>query len=103
MRLIDADALIEKMKKVEADYEDAMTRPSWWTAYSVVSEQPTAYDVDAVVKELEYQKEYFEKDRTYWADHTWKDNVVYCNWDLSDKKVNCYESAIDIVKRGGVE
>lgn len=46
MRLIDADALIEKMKKVEADYEDAMTCPSWWTAYSVISEQPTAYDKD---------------------------------------------------------
>ena len=49
MRLIDADALIETMKKVETDYVNAMTRPSWWTAYSVVSEQPTAYDVEKVV------------------------------------------------------
>lgn len=45
-RYIDADALIETMKKVEKGYEDAMTRPSWWTSYSVISEQPTAYDKD---------------------------------------------------------
>lgn len=51
-RLIDADALIETMKKVEADYEDAMTCPSWWTAYSVISEQPTAYDVEKVLLQL---------------------------------------------------
>ena len=52
-RLIDADALIETMKKVETEYEDAMTCPSWWTAYSVISEQPTAYDAERVVAELE--------------------------------------------------
>jgi hypothetical protein len=52
MRLINADALIETMKRVETEYEDAMTRPSWWTAYSVISEQPTAYDVEKVVAEI---------------------------------------------------
>lgn len=51
-RLIDADALIETMKKVETEYEDSMTCPSWWTAYSVISEQPTAYDVEKVLKQL---------------------------------------------------
>ena len=46
MRLIDADALIEAMKKTESEYENAMTCPSWWSAFNVISEQPTAYDID---------------------------------------------------------
>lgn len=53
MRLIDADALIEAMKKTESEHENAMTCPSWWSAFNVISEQPTAYDIDKVVEELE--------------------------------------------------
>ena len=53
MRLIDADALIKAMKKTESEYENAMTCPSWWSAFNVISEQPTAYDIDKVVEELE--------------------------------------------------
>lgn len=56
MRLIDADALIEAMKKTESEYENAMTCPSWWSAFNVISEQPTAYDIDKVVAELEKLK-----------------------------------------------
>ena len=63
MRLIDADALIEAMKKTESEYENAMTCPSWWSAFNVISEQPTVYDIDKVVEELEenasrYTKKY---------------------------------------------
>lgn len=107
--LISRSALIEAIGKlkfqVNNSEEVGHNRPFIDIAnvLSCINEQPTAYDVEKVVAELEYQKEHFEKDRTYWADHTWKDNVVYCNWDLSDKKVNCYESAIDIVKAGWVE
>ena len=53
MRLIDADALIEAMKKTESEHEKAMTCPSWWSAFNVISEQPTAYDVGKVVVELD--------------------------------------------------
>ena len=53
MRLIDADALIEAMKKTESEHEKAMTCPSWWSAFNVISEQPTAYSVEKVIKELE--------------------------------------------------
>ena len=52
MRLIDADALIEAMKKTESEYQNAMTGPSWLSAFNVISEQPTAYDIDKVVEEL---------------------------------------------------
>lgn len=60
MRLIDADALIEAMKKTESEYENAMTCPSWWSAFNVISEQPTAYDIDKVVEELEKEAERWE-------------------------------------------
>lgn len=83
MRLIDADALIETMKKVEAEYEEAMACPSWWTAYSVISEQPTAYDVEKVVAELEKIEE-------------------HCIYMFDFQGQSAIDNAIDIVKRGGV-
>lgn len=48
MRLIDADALIEAMRKKEEEYESVMRTPNWWTAFDVVKNQPTAYDVDKI-------------------------------------------------------
>ena len=86
MRLIDSDALIEAMKKTESEHEKAMTCPSWWSAFNVISEQPTAYDVGKVVVGLK------EKARTV--------NVIaYGNiYEAINKDV-----AIEIVQHGGVE
>ncbi len=50
--LISRSELIEEMKKAEIEYENAMMCPSWWSAFNIISGQPTAYDVDKVVKEL---------------------------------------------------
>ena len=89
MRLIDADAFIEAMKKTESEYENAMTCPSWWSAFNVISEQPTAYDIDKVVEELERIR----------AKET-------CNKEKCDTKEICricvVDDAIEIVKHGGV-
>ena len=85
MRLIDADVLIEEMKKTETEYENAMTCPSWWSAFNVISEQPTAYDIDKVVEKLE--KESF----------TTTDTV--CGGIFKAIRLS---SAIEIVKQGGV-
>ena len=97
-RLIDADALIEAMRKTEEEFENAMTCPSWWSAYRVIKEQPTAYDVEAVVAELEVEKERHEKDRTYWSEHSWKDSLMYNECDMSDRKADCFDKAISIVR-----
>lgn len=90
MRLIDADALIEAMKKTESEYENAMTCPSWWSAFNVISEQQTAYSVDKVVEEL-------EKLQTY---------NMSCVTLMSDLQRNgvcrhyiCLEDAIKIIKQ----
>ena len=87
MRLIDADALIEAMKKTESEYENAMTCPSWWSAFNVISEQSTAYDIDKVVEELE---EIQDK------------AVSVKNEDISIYATGIMGKAIEIVNHGGV-
>lgn len=86
MRLIDAYALIESMKKTESEHENAMTCPSWWSAFNVISEQPTAYSVDKVVEELE------EKAGT----------VNFIGYGTIYEAIN-KDVAIEIVKQGGVD
>ena len=93
MRLIDADALIKAMKKTESEYENAMTCPSWWSAFNVISEQPTAYDIDKVVEELEENaSRYTKKYTTPYGDNVYKDT-----------KAISVNKAIKIVKQGGKE
>ena len=89
MRLIDADASIEAMKKTEDEHEKAMTCPSWWSAFNVISEQPTAYDTDKVVAELEIERKT--------ANNTYNS----FNMDVDLGRVFGLEKAIEIVKAGG--
>ena len=88
MRLIDADALIEAMKKTESEYENAMTCPSWWSAFNVISEQPTTYDIDKVVVELEKSSKLVNETNEY------------CDDDGNDYIP--LSTAIEIVNQGGV-
>ena len=88
MRLIDADVLIEEMKKTETEYEKEMTCPSWWSAFNVISEQPTAYNINKVVEELESIAKLAE-DR--WGNGTSKHAY---------QEHKCWVKAIEIVKAG---
>ena len=92
MRLIDADVLIEEMKKTETEYEKEMTCPSWWSAFNVISEQPTAYDVDKVVEELEENASRYAKKYT----------TPYGNNGYRDTKAISIHKAIEIVNQGGI-
>ena len=94
MRLIDADVLIEEMKKTETEYEKEMTCPSWWSAFNVISEQPTAYDIDKVVEELEQKKEEVQRMRNTC--------VALSDLEVCDIENVTYERATEIVKQGGV-
>ena len=85
MRLIDADSLIEEMKKTESEHEKAMTCPSWWSAFNVISEQTTAYDIEKVVGELEIDS-----------------SVKLCGSGNSDNYLIPVKKAIEIVKQGSV-
>ena len=90
MRLIDSDALIEAMKKTESEHEKAMTCPSWWSAFNVISEQPTAYDIDKVSAELEKNASRYTKKYT----------TPYGNNVYRDVKAISIHKAIEIVKAG---
>ena len=81
--LIMRKALMEALVKAEEECEDAMCVPSWATALRVIRSQPTAYDIDKVVEQLE---------ETAWE---------YESFGYEDSKVVDLVDAIEIVKKGG--
>ena len=88
MRLIDADKLIEDMKN-KWDMQD-LYLPIHFKEF-LVDEQPTAFNVDKVIEQLE--KSHFHTESTF-------DDDGCCN-DDSEEVVNLNE-AIEIVRKGGV-
>ena len=108
-RLIDADLLIERIYKNTqiGHYGEFMDGSE--VAYThneivkAIEEQPTAFDTENVFEQLENEKERYEKDRAWWSEHSWKDSCVYNECDMNGRKSDCFQEAIDIVKKGGVE
>ena len=101
MNLIDADKLIEDIEKLnlelfeEFKYADSggMKITSNAQMYIIcesvlprIKEQPTAFDVDKVVSELEDYK-------------MWKELLIY---DLDFRERQIIKRALEIVKRGGI-
>lgn len=80
MRLIDADALIEKSKKF------LMDRALIEIFETLIDDTPTAYEVEKVVAELEKEKA----------------KSIYDSDSVIDVK-SAYSKAIDILRKGGVE
>lgn len=94
MGLIDANALKEYCMNA-SKFDDDFRRVSLATLASVIDAQPTAYDLDKVVKQLEKLKSLVPVNRVL-------DDIV------NDKPKElgmliAYEKAIEIVKAGGVE
>lgn len=90
MRLIDADKLLEKLDKPSV----LVDRLPWTileTVRNIVKSQPTAYEIDKVVEELEKLKQY-------------KLNIgdAVCNIQANgiNRHFICLEDAIEIVKQG---
>lgn len=94
-RLIDADKLIKEMSKWYCDKEKQKAAENdvspmdlfTHLAITTVQEQPTVFDVDKVVKQLDKASDYYE------FDEQGKENVQMIN----------FTEAIEIVKGGGVE
>ena len=91
--LISRSALIEEMKKAEIEYENAMMCPSWWSAFNIIREQPTAYSVDKVVEELMNHKDT--------TDLTTVDEEMILGFTIYQGAFNeAIDRAIEIVKHG---
>lgn len=84
MRLIDEEKLMEDMQKTITEQSGTI---DWM---NMIYRQPTAYDVDQVVEQLEEL-----------ADESYK---AYCIAFNSDDRAeyDAYTKAIEIVKQGGV-
>ena len=91
MRLIDADEFIKKFRYAEANTEDEKIMCA--TVRRMNKEQPTAFDVEKVVRELRDLKMryYLTIANTGDADK----DCAYLNI------ANAIDKAIEIVKRGG--
>lgn len=94
MRLIDADALLKKFcvnsegrRIPEVDCDNHEITVSIKDIKKFIREQPTAYNVDKVLIELDKQTNL----------HNISEASDYWTW------ITAMEKAIDIVKRGGVE
>lgn len=107
MRLIDADEVIEKVKNTSLDVElwtsmrpDEILKVAIEThidhVIETIESQPTAYDVEAVVGELEEELKYHAKGELHCEEKGYESGA-----DRHRQKVIAYDTAIEIVKRGG--
>ena len=87
MRLIDADKLIKKIDRYTRTNNVEFNIVCKYII-EVVKEQPTAFDVDKVVEQLEELKE-------------WEDVDGKAYYTMSEKQV--INKAIKIVRRGGID
>lgn len=104
MRLIDADAL----KSCYTGSNGLDDKASYESIRKMIDVQPTAYDVEKVVNELEKHKADFKKDVNS-CDK--RDIAEHCR-KVREKRGNCigldcfecvFDMAIEIVKGGGID
>lgn len=88
-RLIDANDVKKMISDTFEKEKDVIN--SFWkmgTLMDKVDEIQTAYNVDAVVEQLENERKFWEEAR---------------NLQIGDAKVRSYAHAVEIVKGGGVK
>ena len=102
MRLIDADEAIREYEACIENYilsgNDSKSRyiEDWEYVIKQLSNKPTAYDVEAVVRELE------EKIEHHWerANFCYKNELYIANSEHLGK-CEAFREAIEIVRKGG--
>lgn len=92
MRLIDADALIEAINKSTCHFPEVLWKQ---VVRDVIENQPTAYDVEKVVEQLENLKNF--------GLYKVRNNLVMVirKKDLKEFTDLCFGEAIEIVRKGG--
>lgn len=95
MRLIDADKLIDHLEKVKNESASLVDMAHIIGFQSVIDAQPTAYDPDKVVEQLEK--------RRMDALRRMNENRGTAFEYASERVYNAWNDAIEIVKGGGVD
>lgn len=95
MRLIDADLLKDAIEKEKGD-NDYMCRLCLESTKEIIDEQPTAFDVDKVIEQMEHKIANFDCKSCRYRDI----NCEICNKDCGDALI---DDLLDIVKGGGVD
>lgn len=85
-RLIDADKIIDSLGNSDIDFAIG----------AVIDEQPTVFDIDKVVEQIEYRRANFDCKLCKYND----DGKTICSEDCSDALI---DGLIEIIKGGGVE
>lgn len=107
MRLIDADKLIEELKNLaKGQISSCPNIAEFFVSIRVdriidiLNSQPTAFDVEKVVSELEEQ---ISKHDLLFNKYV-KDKDKSCSWSISElNKIRGLLEAIDIVKAGEID
>jgi hypothetical protein len=96
MRLIDADKLIENMHQGICCDQDFKEDYEMMGIDDYIRSEPTAYDLDKVINELENKRDYYqqERDTDYFTGHVFDENY---------NRKYAMKEAIEIVKRGGLD
>lgn len=86
MRLVDADKIINSLGSSDVDLYIS----------GLIDEQPTAYDVDRVIEQIEYRRANFDCRLCKYND----DGKTICSEDCSDALI---DDLIETVKSGGIK
>lgn len=86
MRLIDADKIINSLGSSDVDLYIS----------GLIDEQPTAFDVEKVIEQIEYRRANFDCKLCKYND----DGKTVCSEDCSDALI---DDLIEIVKSGGIK
>lgn len=101
MKLIDADKLIEELT-IKAVSKDAHIISIANAVVNFVNNQPTAYDPDKVVEELEERTD-FLKDCTKYGNKNAKQQDKSYSTMMMYEVADLVDDLIEIVKHGGLE
>lgn len=98
-RLIDADEFIKKFSYAKANTEEENTMCA--TVRRMIKEQPTAFDVEKVIEELENLREVELHRPDMCGELGDGDGEAQYNDGVSQGRYEAFIEAIEIVKQGG--
>ena len=97
MRLIDADKLIERIEEITSTQMMKVLVEDW------INSEPTAYDVEKVVVQLDELKDKALKRREELIELNSYNNIILKNIEYERGREYAFDDAIDIVKAGVID